>query len=78
MDAENTCNGGKANGSHMDNGRANEFQSACSIRRVHDRFQEVVKIHLQQNYVFWIDQSFEPKEQTGFDAFIISNRLPQN
>ena len=36
MDAENACNGGKANGSYLDNGRANEFQSACSIRYVHD------------------------------------------
>ena len=36
MDAENACNGGKANGSHLDNGRVNEFQSACSIRCLHD------------------------------------------
>jgi hypothetical protein len=36
MDAKNACNGGKANGSYLDNGRANEFQSACSIRYVHD------------------------------------------
>ena len=36
MDAENACNGRKANGSHLDNGRVNEFQSACSIRCVHD------------------------------------------
>ena len=36
MDAENACNGGKANGSHLDNGRANEFQSARSIGYVHD------------------------------------------
>ncbi|VVB63414.1 Uncharacterised protein [uncultured archaeon] len=36
MDAENTCNGGKANGSHLDNGRVNEFQSAFSIGSVHD------------------------------------------
>ena len=37
MDAKNACNGGKANGSYLDNGRANEFQSACSIRYVHDQ-----------------------------------------
>jgi predicted transcriptional regulator len=36
MDAENACNGRKANGSHLDNRRVNEFQSTCSIRYVHD------------------------------------------
>ena len=43
MDAENACNGGKANGSYLDNGRANEFQSACSIRYVHDLISLVIK-----------------------------------
>ena len=47
MDAKNACNGGKANGSYLDNGRANEFQSACSIRYVHDPILRYRTIHLQ-------------------------------
>ena len=57
MDAENACNGGKANGSHLDNGRVNEFQSACSIRCVHDPIMRLIHnesaariVHLRQPY----------------------------